>query len=92
MRRHVSFYNRLKLVLKPFKQSFGFQEIHAVATLRCNQLYLIKFPIVFQKSLYRRCDAGVKDKIFIGHIINNNILTKSYNPFFTKHHTLVVKE
>jgi hypothetical protein len=48
--------------------------------------------IVFKKSLYSRRDAGVLNKIFIGHAINNDKLTKSYNPFFTKHHTLVVKE
>jgi hypothetical protein len=48
--------------------------------------------IVFQKSLYRRRDAGVLNKIFIGHKINNNILTKSYNLFFTKHRKLIVKE
>jgi hypothetical protein len=39
-RRRISLSNRLKLVLKPFKQSFGFQEKFAVAPLHRNQMRL----------------------------------------------------
>ena len=39
-RRRVSLSNRLKRVLKPFKQSVGFQEKHADASLHRNQMRL----------------------------------------------------